>query len=735
VRALVQRAKSRYVIAFFAPAVYLVAYFPLASIFGPDAAALSLLPVGLIAWFFGVRAGVVAGVLALPLNTLLLNLSGHPGTAVLITRSGAPGGLVIVFAGALLGRLSDVHTRTVAQTNDRDRDHALLEGQARILEEIAQGRPLAETLDALARIVEPLTPHAMCAFALVDDSEKRFYLSVAPTLPSSLRDTFETATIASSADPVIAAAQRREPVIAADIDNDGRWAGFRTLARSHNVHAVWAIPAKAAATGRLLGIFALYHTRASAPSAADLEMMERTVALAEIAIERKAFEERLAYQAFHDALTDLPNRDLFIDRLRHAIARASRQHFSHAVLFIDLDDFKAVNDHLGHEAGDQLLVRVGCLLRQCVRPSDTVARWSGDEFVILLEGLEDVQDCQRIAERITACLQPPIALKTANVAITASVGIAVGTSSHQHPDALLREADAAMYRAKRRGKAHHELFDDQLRGVTFDHVADELALRRGIDQGEFRLHYQPIVDVLTGNITGLEALVRWNHPVRGLLGPASFVPLAEETGLIYPLGRWVLGEACKQARSYQHRFGGGPRVMCVNVSSVQLQTPTFSHDVSTLLREADLAPSCLRLEITESLAPGRLDDVSETLDSLRQLGVGLAIDDFGTGHASLHYLKRFAVDSITIERSLVAGVDDNPADAAIVRSVIALAHALGISVTAKGVETAEQLTVLRQLGCDMVQGFRFGKPMSEEPIAILLEATTPPITFNGGLVR
>ena len=431
---------------------------------------------------------------------------------------------------------------------------------------------------------------------------------------------------------------------------------------------------------------------------------------------RKALEEELAHRAFHDPLTDLPNRALFTDRLGHALTRKERQGGEVAVLFLDLDNFKLVNDSLGHEAGDDLLVEAAGRLKRCVRPQDTVARLGGDEFAILLEGIGDEAGAVEVAERILGELAPPITVGGRELFVTPSIGIALANTGEMRPEVVRRDADVAMYKAKEAGKNRFAIFRPEMRGVPSRRLKLEGDLRRALQEPgrEFRVFYQPEASLQTGRIIGVEALVRWEHPEHGLLPPAEFVPLAEETGLIVPLGKWVLDEACRQAGEWRQQFPSDPYAepltMSVNLSVRQFQNPGLVGEVAEALEAAGLEPDALVLEITESILMQDAPSTVATLRGLRAMGVRLAIDDFGTGYSSLSYLKSFPVNFIKIDRSIVSGLHLDRSNLAVVLSTVTLAHALGLQVVAEGVETAEEAEKLRETGCDLGQGFYWWRP-------------------------
>ncbi|HET9017511.1 MAG TPA: EAL domain-containing protein [Thermomicrobiaceae bacterium] len=426
--------------------------------------------------------------------------------------------------------------------------------------------------------------------------------------------------------------------------------------------------------------------------------------------ERKQLEVELTHQAYHDPLTNLPNRALFLDRLEHALLRSRRLGHGLAVLFVDLDNFKVINDSLGHEVGDRFLVQVGERLLTCVRDGDTVARFGGDEFTLLLEDLVDTADAMEVAERVQRALQSPVVLHERELVETASIGIAVSLAGHDRAQDLLRAADVALYRAKHLGKARHALFERGMTGPVHERLALELELRSAVGHEEFQIHYQPMVDLESGLIRGVEALLRWRHPERGLVTPDQFVGVAEETGLIVPLGQWVVEQACRHARDWQQHAGDPPFRVDVNLSAYQFRHPALVEDIGRALAASGLEPRQLTLEITESLMMEEGSDTHAVLQGLKALGVELAIDDFGTGYSSLSYLRRFAVDALKIDRSFVEGLEHESQNEALVAAIIAAARALGLRVTAEGIETLAQLLVLRRLGCEEGQGFLFARP-------------------------
>ncbi|HEV2762275.1 MAG TPA: EAL domain-containing protein [Pyrinomonadaceae bacterium] len=429
--------------------------------------------------------------------------------------------------------------------------------------------------------------------------------------------------------------------------------------------------------------------------------------------DRKHAEERLLHDALHDSLTGLPNRALFMDHLKMTMARAKRRKVQiFAVLFLDVDRFKVINDSLGHMLGDQLLVGVARRLESCIRQEDTVARVGGDEFTILLEDIADEREAVSVAERIQKELTVPFSLDGHEVFTTVSIGVAPSTTGYEHPEEIMRDADTAMYRAKSLGKARHEVFDKAMHAYAVNLLQLETDLRRALERGEFFIQYQPIVSLDNFSLCGFEALVRWQHPERGLVSPLDFIPIAEDTGQIIAIGHWTLREACRQMRRWQKQFPTDlPLFISVNLSSKQFTQPDLIEQIRKILEEMKLPARTLKLEITESVVMENIEKATEMLRELRALGVQLSIDDFGTGYSSLSYLHRFPIDTLKIDRSFVMRMVDNSENIEIVRTIVMLAQILGMDVVAEGVETKEQLALLRKLGCENGQGYFFSRPL------------------------
>jgi diguanylate cyclase (GGDEF)-like protein len=466
-----------------------------------------------------------------------------------------------------------------------------------------------------------------------------------------------------------------------------------------------------------LGVASTQPSRMFVPR--DQQVLLSLAEHASLALNHARAVEATVHEALHDSLTGLPNRSLFLDRMRHALARAERGRAPVAVLFCDLDGFKTVNDSLGHRTGDRLLVSVAERLTECLRPADTIARLGGDEFAVLLEELREPGDAARAAQRLLDSLRAPFELRGREFFISASIGIAAGTGD---AETLLRDADLAMYRAKSRGKGRYAVYEPSMHTAIVERLELEVDLKRALEREELAVVYQPIFSLTDGRVTGVEALVRWNHPTRGVVMPESFVPLAEESGLIGELGRWVLRKACHQGALWRAKYPGHPGLgIGVNVSGAQLREPGLVQEVAAALGESQLDATGLTLEITETALMESFDNAIEQIDALNELGVDLAIDDFGTGYSSLRYLRRLPLDVMKIEKSFVGGIGGPAEEAELLRAIIDLAGIFGLRVVAEGIERPEQRERLLELGCELGQGHLLSEPLdAAEADALLL---------------
>ncbi|HEX6460912.1 MAG TPA: bifunctional diguanylate cyclase/phosphodiesterase [Thermoleophilaceae bacterium] len=541
------------------------------------------------------------------------------------------------------------------------------------------------------------------------------------SLKVPLDDSSQTAT----------AIREQTPMVVEDYATEERFRGAQLLREQGAVSGI-AVPIRGRETA--FGVVAAHSRKRRHFSADDVNFLQSVANVLAATIERRITEAETRHQALHDPLTGLPNRALFRDRLQHALARSRRKDTTLAVLFLDVDNFKVVNDSLGHEAGDELLKVLAPRLAESVRVDDTVARFGGDEFVLLCEDVAEEEEAIEIAARVQQCFARPLQIAGAEHFVTASIGVALPTPGHDAPDTLLRDADAAMYQAKERGRARFEVFDADMRASAVRRLQVEADLRRAVENGEMRLVYQPAIDIDSGRIVAVEALLRWHHPQRGIVPPLDFIPVAEESGLIVPLGDWVLREAMTKGVRWRQmaRPGEPPLVVSVNLSVRQLAERDLAASVARAIEDTGVDPRQIALEITESVLVKDTVAVAATLHALEALGVRLVLDDFGTGYSSLGYVKRFPLSFLKIDRSFVAELGTSGRDAAIVSAIAEMSRALGARVVAEGVETEEQLRGARKLGCELAQGYLFSRPVPPDEIDGLLR--TDPwrlITISG----
>lgn len=586
--------------------------------------------------------------------------------------------------------------------------------------------PIQAILDHLVvRIVDVLPIDSAGVTLISPGSQPRF---VAASNDAALR--FEALQTEVDEGPCRAAYETGAAVAVPDLREEHAFPRFGPRALAAGLAAVFTFPLR---RGDIrLGALDLYR---STPGPMDAEAMAAAQTLADVAAAylsnaqaRDDLQESAdSYRdsALHDALTGLPNRVLFVQRLDHAVLRARRSGALVALLFADLDRFKEINDVHGHLAGDELLRSVAKRLSGLLRPGDTLARLSGDEFVVLCEDLSDASQVEPLAARIDAALGEPFVVSGTELRMTASVGIAYSGHGEDIPERLLRDADVAMYQAKRRGGARHQVFDlcEQHLDRTRSDLEHDLA--GALERGELRLDYQPIVMTADGRITGVEALLRWAHPTQGLVAPTTVVPLAEQSGAIFEIGLWVLGQACRDRHGWQDAHGGDDLTISINVSARQLMAPDFAQSVAAVLLDTHTDPSSVTLEVTESVFVGDDERVLVVFADLKHIGVMLALDDFGSGYSSLGYLKRFPVDIVKIDQRFIADLTTDPATSVIVSAVVVLTHVLGMAVVAEGVETAEQHCEVDALGCESSQGFWFARPMPADDLAALLQLRPP----------
>jgi diguanylate cyclase (GGDEF)-like protein len=593
----------------------------------------------------------------------------------------------------------------------------LLEGLAGIQRSIARRAPLREVLDAIVHLASELLGDEQAGLCLRDPEEPEELLVVASTgLPDDILASMHRRRVGEG---VAGLAVAEERLVVAD-DYPAAKAAMPVFVESR---LQTAMAAPVLEEGSVVGsLIVSTYAAGRRYSPADQEMLQTIAQHASLALTDAKTVNAMVHQALHDALTGLPNRALFGDRLEHALQRAERTGTIVAVLFLDLDRFKTVNDSLGHAAGDELLCAVAGRIGDCMRGADTAARLGGDEFAVLLEDLSSSDEAVRVAERIIELLRTPVVLAGREVFASASIGIATGT----HPDGdLLRQADVAMYRAKAEGKGRYALYEEGMQAAVLERLELEADLQRALERNELVLFYQPIVALGTGALSGVEALVRWRHPVRGMVPPLAFIPLAEETGLIDGIGRFVVQQACLQAAAWRRLGARETITIHVNLSGRQLEDPDLLTMVATALREASLEPGALVLEITETVLMHDTEATIERLRGLRALGVRLAVDDFGTGYSSLRDLDRFPVDVLKMAKPFVDGLGAGPEHSALARAIVDLGANLGLQIVAEGIERPEQLRKLRELGCALGQGFHFGLPLPAADLEPLVVSGLP----------
>ncbi len=516
----------------------------------------------------------------------------------------------------------------------------------------------------------------------------------------------------------------QQPCVSNDFLNDERTRPWHEIGRKANCRSAAALPLLH--DGRAIGAVLIHYDELNAFDDEIVKLLQRMTENVSFALdnfareaERRRAQERIQYLATHDGLTDLPNRVMFSQMLNVAIHSARRYNRRFAVLFLDLDRFKIINDTLGHEAGDTLLQEMAVRIRETLRSSDVVARLGGDEFVVLLQEVTEREQVAIVARKLLSAVIKPVVIRGQECRVTASIGVSMYPADAQDEQALMKNADMAMYFAKEEGKNNFQFYSKDIKAQSLERLTLETSLRRALEHEEFFLHYQAKVDLAAGTITGVEALLRWQHPDLGLVSPAQFIPLAEETGLIVPIGKWVLKTACAQNMSWQ-RAGLPPVCMAVNLSPRQFADENLLHDLAAVLQETGMAPELLELEITESMVMGNVDRAAKQLAAIKHMGVRLAIDDFGTGYSSLAQIKRFPIDTIKVDRSFIREIPRNAEDKAITEAIIAMGKSLSLTVVAEGVETLEQQTFLREHACNEMQGYYFSKPVAPEQFADLL---------------
>jgi len=596
---------------------------------------------------------------------------------------------------------------------ERTRTEQLELERRKFLETITQNQPMDESLNHLIRLLENQLPGALCSILLAKPG--RFCQVVASSFSREVMTAWEGLRLEDISYSFGSSSNEREIVFIRDIPSSATDVALREWARLLSLKSCWCAPLVDPA-GVLVSLILVFFREHRQPQLQDRSRLEMARDMASIAIKHSQLTDRLSYQAQHDALTGLPNRFLLEDRLQQAIAYTNRHESQLAVLIIDLDGFKYINDTVGHQCGDHVLIEVSRRLRSITRRTDTLARIGGDEFCLVLSDLHKASDSFLVARTCLDILRKPLTIAEHEYSISASIGISCYPEHGTEPELLQQNADTAMYHAKFNGKNGFQVFTREINAHLHERLELMGDLRHALENGELHLEYQPQF-IADGQLVGFEALLRWNHPKRGMIFPDRFIPIAEETGLIVPLGNWVLNEACRQLAVW-HRSGYPNLRVAVNVSTLQFERQDWMDTISEALKRSGVPPSCLELELTESVVMKNCERAASRLTELRALGVSSAIDDFGTGYSSLKYLQNLPIDTLKIDQSFIRNLDPSSdvqsGNGAIVQAIVTLAQQLGLRVVAEGVETDEELQVLRRLGCDFVQGYLFSRPMPVE---------------------
>jgi diguanylate cyclase (GGDEF)-like protein len=604
---------------------------------------------------------------------------------------------------------------TYSDVTHRERADALIGGQAKILAMIAMGAPLSGVLDELMRLVDSQLQGIFSSTLLLDGLFLRH--GAAPALPEEYCKLIDGIAIGPNVGSCGTAAFRKASVFVLDIPNDPLWAAFAPLVEPYGFRSCWSTPILSI-SGEVLGTFAMYSKTQRAPTEREFDLIDVATRIAGIAIDRQRAEDRIKYMAAHDALTGALNRSALAPCLDAAIEAAEALGRRVSLVFVDIDNFKLINDSLGHQSGDDQLKLVVSRIRAALAPGETIVRLGGDEFVLLLGDEAGGTDVGARVDALRQAIAVPARIGDREFSTTCSMGVATFPGDGRDAATLLANADAAMYRAKTTGRNSVRLYAPGIELNSNGKFALQEELRQALARQEFHLVYQPLVDIETGAIMAMEALLRWEHPTRGLVGPVEFIPLAEETGMIIAIGRWVLREACRQGKIWQAQ-SGSPVRMCVNVSPRQFKDCDLVGDVSRALFESGLAPDCLELEVTENMLMQDVDEATALMEQLRDLGVHLSIDDFGTGYSNLSALRTFPVTRLKIDKSLLPNLDAS--GRAMTRAVVSLGHALGVKVVSEGVETAEQLSFLRSIGCNEAQGYYLTRPVAAQDAGHMID--------------
>ncbi len=601
---------------------------------------------------------------------------------------------------------------TVRDATQDELAELLSRDQLQVIESIARGQPLEMVLSHVTSLLEHQVAGSRCAVLL--RKGEQLVPVAAPRLPAAFRQSLHKLSIEGAAGAQAGAFFEGRHIAVSDIASRPGWEGVRQAAVEHGLRAALSSPIFCS-EGRVAGMIALYTPEVIEPQPAQLDLLRLASRLASVCIEQSELNSQLAYRARHDVLTGLLNRQSFAERLKHALAQAGRHKRLLGILSLDLDRFKVVNDTLGHAAGDDVIRQLAGRLAVSLRETDVVARWGGDEFVIGLLDIHGQGDAEYVAAKLLAAIRQPFSAAGRQVSVGVSIGMSVFPRDGADLSTLIRRADIAMYRAKKGGRNNLRCYSAELGETDRQRLELETELAGAVERGEITLHYQPLVDLRTGALAGLEALARWRNPRAGVVLPSDFIPIAEEVGLVIPIGGYAIHEACRQARAFE-RAGCGPVRIAVNVSSVQFAHPDFVDVVAEAIRQAGIDPSQLELELTESILMDAAGESASRMARLKGLGVRMCVDDFGVGYSSLGYLQRLPIDSLKIDRSFVNELSTLPRTPLLVESIVSLARSLGMRTTAEGVETLRQLRVVEKTGCDLAQGYLLGRPCPAEEL-------------------
>ncbi|MFC4323619.1 bifunctional diguanylate cyclase/phosphodiesterase [Litchfieldia salsa] len=589
---------------------------------------------------------------------------------------------------------------------EEKRTRKLLDGQNKILEMIAKGFKLEEVLTSITLLMEDVLDGGLCSVLLMDHNQGILKKGAAVNLPLEYIDFISHGVpVGPGSGSCGTAAYTQKPVIVEDIESHKLWNKHRDIALKHNLRACWSYPVLDNQS-RTLGTFAAYFPEQNKPNDVDMIVIEKATYLTSLAIQHYESEEKINYMAYHDELTGLPNRRLFGVKASQALTNKTE---TLALLFIDLDRFKLINDTLGHNIGDLLLKEVANRITACIRHNDTAARQGGDEFIILLDNITK-NKVESIAMRILNTLSTPFYIQGKEVFVTPSIGISMYPEDGHHESDLLRKSDVAMYQAKKDGRNTFRFYDLNMDKQQEEQLMLENELRKALDKNELSLYYQPIIDLQSSKVISVEALLRWKHPSMGMISPAKFIPIAEENGLILPIGQWVIESACRHLRTLDLK-GFTFIDIAVNLSIRQFYQTNFVSIVANIIRETGINPTRLHFEITESMTAD-VQLTTSILNELKTLGVSISIDDFGIGYSSLSYLRSFPINILKIDRSFIKNIPQNKEDQDIATMIIFMAHKLGLKVIAEGAETSEQAKFLVENGCDMAQGYYFSYPLN-----------------------